>query len=155
MSQPHEETIRAVRAVLAKFQKGYTRRDVRALDAFMALFAPDPGVEVIGTGAVTPGGYEWCLDRAAVRGLVESDWLYWGDLRLDVEGAHIHTLGDAAWLAAAGTVSRPEGADESWPLRLTAVLARDAGGAWRFVQLHFSYGETRCEGENAQDALAY
>lgn len=181
------EDIGSVLNVLRRFQEGYTRRDMQELDAFMELFAPDPGLEVIGTGALTPGVEEWCLGRAAVRDLVESDWLHWGDLRLDVDGARIDVLGDAAWLAAEGMVSQRyetetsyrgmlaylgtlaaaeakpaeerllrallgcantlyelrRGEDFVWPLRFTAVLARDDDGAWRFRQMQFSFATTR------------
>lgn len=98
-------TVQAVRQVLAQFQDGYTHRDLSQLDAFMKLFVPDDDLEVIGTNASDTGVGEWCLGPAAVRALVEGDWQGWGDLRLDVEGAKIHSLGDVAWLATSATVS--------------------------------------------------
>jgi hypothetical protein len=94
-----------VRGVLRAFQDGYTRRDPSAIDAFMTLFVPEDDLEVIGTGGVRPGVDEWYLGRTGVRELIASDWEGWGDLALDVDGAHIHTLGDVAWLAASATVT--------------------------------------------------
>ncbi|MCE5259318.1 MAG: nuclear transport factor 2 family protein [Chloroflexi bacterium] len=108
------ETIVAVRAMLQRFQEGYTRRDTAQLDSFMELFAPDPLVEVIGTAAVAPSAGEWCRSRQAVRELVESDWLTWGDLRLDVEGARISSRGAAAWLSTTGIVSQPRVAEQGY-----------------------------------------
>jgi hypothetical protein len=32
------------------------------------------------------------------RYIVEGDWTYWGDVKLDVDGARITAQGDAAWL---------------------------------------------------------
>jgi hypothetical protein len=103
-----------VRGVLRAFQEGYTRRDAAAVDAFMDLFVPDDDLEVIGTGGVRPGVDEWYLGRAGARELVASDWEGWGDLALDVDGAHIHALGDVAWLAASATVTMSFSAEESY-----------------------------------------
>jgi hypothetical protein len=99
------ETIASVRAVLQQFQDGYTNRDTSKIDSFMDLFTPDADTEVIGTGAIDSKSDEWCVGPAMIRELVDSDWQYWGDLRIDVDGAHIHALGDVAWLAASATVS--------------------------------------------------
>jgi hypothetical protein len=100
-----EESIAEVRAVLQAFQDGYTHRDSGQLDAFMELFVADEALEVIGTGAQSPGNGEWCMGVDATRKLIESDWAYWGDLHLDVAGATIHLLGDVAWLATRATVT--------------------------------------------------
>jgi len=107
--------VEAVRAVLARFQQGYSQRDLNALDAFMELFDPDAALEVIGTGATTPqAGGEWCLGLAAVRTLVYNDWKYWGDLELDVAGARIRVRGEVAWLATSGVVRDHISADECY-----------------------------------------
>jgi hypothetical protein len=100
-----EPAIAQVRAVLQAFQDGYTGRDPEEVDAFMDLFVSDDVLEVIGTGAESRGDDEWCMGSGATRRLVESDWRYWGDLRLDIAGARIHVHGDAAWLATEGTVT--------------------------------------------------
>ena len=71
----------------------------------MALFAASPEIEVVGTGAITPGTDEWCDRHELVRELTAGDWEGWGDVRFDLPGASIHTLGDVAWLAATGTVT--------------------------------------------------
>ncbi len=99
------DSIQAVREVLRKFQEGYALRDLARLDEFMELFIPGDEIEVIGTNAVEVGEGEWCLGRAAARRLVEGDWKYWGDVRYDVDGAHIFVAGDAAWLATSGAVT--------------------------------------------------
>ncbi|WP_119068213.1 nuclear transport factor 2 family protein [Aggregatilinea lenta] len=107
----------AVRAVLQRFQDGYTRRDPGALDAFLAaLFVPDDELLVIGTGAG-----EWCYGREEVRTLIESDWLQWGDVELDVRGAVINVLGDVAWVATQGAVASVIGEDAFYQSFLSGV----------------------------------
>ena len=99
------EEILAVRQTLQAFQDGYVRRDNTLMDDFRQLFISEDELEVIGTGAIEPGGDEWCLGPDAACRLVESDWEGWGDVALDVADARIHVLGDVAWLATTGTVS--------------------------------------------------
>jgi hypothetical protein len=94
-----------VRNLLRQFQVGYTQRDQSQLDEFMELFVAGDELQVIGTNAVEAGKEEWCMGRAATRELVSSDWEHWGDVRFDVEGAHITVRGDVAWLATTGTVT--------------------------------------------------
>ena len=96
-----------IRSLLQAFQEGYIRRDVTKADAFMELFTAD--AEVIGTNGVRPGVDEWHMDRAAARQLVEGDWLYWGDLRLDLDSMSIHSRGDVGWVAASATVTKTIG----------------------------------------------
>ena len=94
-----------VRALLGKFQDGYTERDPANLDTCMELFGPDNELEVIGTNAVTPGKGEWCKGRDAARNLVEGDWEHWGDVLFDQDSVQVFVNGDVAWLATTGTVT--------------------------------------------------
>jgi hypothetical protein len=98
-----------VRLLLQTFQDGYTRRDIALLDAFMDLFTPN--AEVIGTNGVKPGADEWYTSRDSARQLVEGDWNWWGDLRLDVDSASIRVHDNVGWIAASATVSKTMGAD--------------------------------------------
>jgi hypothetical protein len=98
-----------VRLLLQTFQDGYTRRDIAQLDAFMDLFTPN--AEVIGTNGVKPGADEWYTSRDSARQLVEGDWNWWGDLRLDVDSASIRVHDNVGWIAASATVSKTMGAD--------------------------------------------
>jgi hypothetical protein len=97
--------IQSVRETLQAFQDGYDRRDKALLEDYRGLFVPEDEREVIGTGAIEPGDDEWCLGLDAAGRLVENDWEGWGDLRLDVADARIHSEGDVAWLATTGTVT--------------------------------------------------
>lgn len=76
----------------------------------MALFTPD--AEVIGTNGIRPGQGEWYLGRDAARELVLGDWKSWGDLRLDLDTASVHTRGAVGWIAATGTVTQTIGSEE-------------------------------------------
>src|SRR5574338_63354 len=98
-----------IRLLLERFQEGYTRRDVRQVEAFMELFSAD--AEVIGTNGVRPGVDEWYLNRASARELVEGDWEGWGDLRLDLESMSVHSRGEVGWVAATATVTKIIGSE--------------------------------------------
>jgi SnoaL-like domain len=98
-----------IRSLLQTFQDGYTRRDIARLDSFMDLFTPN--AEVIGTNGVKPGASEWYTSRDSARQLVEGDWNWWGDLRLDVDSASIQVHGNVGWIAASATVSKTIGAE--------------------------------------------
>ena len=109
-----ETQLQEIREVLAKFQQGYIARDIDQLDDFMQLFVAEGRFEVIGTDAYTKGVSEWCLTGDSLRRMIRSDWESWGDLRLDFDGAEITIRGEAAWLAAAGTVSRTLPPEQSY-----------------------------------------
>jgi hypothetical protein len=104
----------AVRAVLRRFQEGYSRRESQDLDEFMKLFVLEETLEIIGTSAIDPFHEEWCRGVAATRALIAADWESWGDLALDVAAASIHSRGDAAWLATTGTVSQKISLEHSY-----------------------------------------
>jgi len=100
-----DSDVQAVREALRAFQDGYDRRDTNLVDDFRKLFFTGEETEVIGTGGINPGDDEWCLGPDAACELVRNDWEGWGDLKLDVPQARIHTLGDVAWLSTTGTVA--------------------------------------------------
>lgn len=102
------DQISEVRSILQKFQDGYTARDVAKLDEFMQLFVQDESIEMIGVGASKRAANEWFEGPARIREIVENDWLYWGDVKLDVTGARITVQGEAAWLSATGTVTQTQ-----------------------------------------------
>ncbi len=105
MKPEEDKSVQEVRSVLHQFQEGYARRDIATLDAFMELFSSDSGIEIIGTGGLEPTKGEWCVGRAAVRKLIDNDWRFWGNLKLDEENARITILGEVAWLSADATVT--------------------------------------------------
>ncbi len=98
-----------IRALLERFQDGYTKRDLNQVDAFLDLFTQD--IEVIGTNGLKPGVDEWYMNRETAREIVYGDWQGWGDVRLDLGAASIHSRGEVGWIAVPATVSMRIGAE--------------------------------------------
>ena len=65
----------------------------------------------IGFGAAKRAATEWFEGHSRIREIVENDWLYWGDVRLGVDGAKITVNGDVAWLSTTGTVIQTQAFD--------------------------------------------
>lgn len=118
-----EKNLSEVRSVLQKFQDGYTARDIARLDDFMQLFVRDDSIELIGIGASKRAANEWFEGLSRIREIVESDWTYWGDVRLDVEGAKITIQGDAAWLSTTGSVTQTKAFDKAIQFHLDDMKA--------------------------------
>jgi hypothetical protein len=110
-----------IRKVLQRFQAGYTTRDLSTLDEFMTLFHQSDGIELIGIGASVRGGNEWFQGMDAVREIIESDWTYWGDVVIDVDGAKITVHGDVAWLSASGTLAQTDTFTTALPFYLNQM----------------------------------
>jgi hypothetical protein len=104
-----------VRKVLQQFQDGYKERNIEKLDAFISLFARSEDTELIGIGAFERGGIEWFEGADKIREIIQSDWEYWGDVLIDVQGAKISVNGDVAWMTATGTLEQTETFDEALP----------------------------------------
>ena len=111
----------AVRSVLQKFQDGYTARDLTQVDSFMELFVKSDEIELVGVGARKRGGNEWFQGWQAIREIVEGDWTYWGDVRLDVTGAKVNVLGDVAWLSTCGDLLKTDDSEKAFPLYMNMM----------------------------------
>jgi hypothetical protein len=98
------DSIVEIKHVMQCFQDGYSLRDVNKLDEFMKLFFPGEDIELIGIGASVRNGYEWFQGFDRIREIIESDWKYWGDVRLDVEGFKITVKDEIAWLSTVGEI---------------------------------------------------
>ena len=70
----------------------------------MQLFLPSDEIELIGIGASARNENEWFQGPKRIREIVESDWTYWGDVRLEVGEAKITVMGDVAWLSTVGAI---------------------------------------------------
>ncbi len=112
-----------VNLTLQKFQDGYTARDVTKLDEFMQLFVQDESIEMIGIGASKRAATEWFEGHSRIREIVESDWRYWGDVKLDVKGAKITANGETAWLSTTGTVTQTQAFDTAIELHVNDMKA--------------------------------
>lgn len=113
-----DQTTEEIVQALQRFQDGYAARDLAALDEFMQLFVQSNDVELIGIGASVRGGNEWFQGVVAIREIIESDWTYWGDVELDVEGAKVTVRGDVAWLSTTGALVQTGTFDQALPFYL-------------------------------------
>jgi len=112
-----------IRAALQKFQDGYLVREIARLDDFMQLFAPNDEIEMIGIGAAKRAATEWFEGRSRIREIVENDWLYWGDVRLNVDEAKITVNGETAWLSTTGTLTQTQAFDTAIEFHLNDMKA--------------------------------
>jgi len=93
-----------IKHVLQRFQDGYTAREIEKLDEFMKLFMPGEDIELIGIGAAVRNEHEWFQGVERIREIIESDWKYWGDVRLEVEQSKITVMDKVAWLSTVGAI---------------------------------------------------
>lgn len=96
------EEIERIKNVLQVFQDGYTERNVDYVDDYMKkVFLLDEDLVVIGTDAE-----ELCLGIEATRGIIESDWKYWGNFKFNVDDALICVNGDVAYFTTKAILHR-------------------------------------------------
>jgi hypothetical protein len=108
-----DKDIDQVRDVLRQFQAGYTSRDLSSLDEFLGLFDQYGSIELIGVGASERGGNEWFEGLQAIREIIQSDWEYWGQVEIDVQGAKISVQDQVAWFTTTGTLEQTDTFDQS------------------------------------------
>jgi ketosteroid isomerase-like protein len=135
------QTTAAVLAMLDEFNEAYKQRDLQRL---LALFAPDPDLVFIGTGAD-----EKRVGLAELRTQVERDWSQSESLYWEWGWSSISAAGSVAWVAldAVGH-ARVAGQEIHLPLRITAVLEQ-RGAQWFMVQAHASLpASEQAEGES-------
>lgn len=124
------QTEAAVLATLEEFKQAYEQRDSGRL---VALFAPDPDVVLLGTGAD-----EKRVGLAAIRAQAERDWAQSEAFTVDWTWTSVSAAGSVAWvtLDAIGHVTAG-GQAMDLPLRVSVVLER-RGPAWLWMQVHTS-----------------
>jgi hypothetical protein len=118
-----DHPVEQVRSTLQVFQDHYTARDPARLDTCMELFVPDERIELIGVGASKRAAHEWFEGPGQIREIIEGDWKYWGDVRLDVAGARITACGEVAWLSTTGTLTQTEAFDAAIQFHLDDMKA--------------------------------
>lgn len=86
----------AIKDVLKKFQEGYTNRNSETLDSYMEeLFIHDDSILTIGTSRS-----EWCFGIDELKELIDSDWKYWGNVKVNYENSIINSKDNTAWFLA-------------------------------------------------------
>ena len=124
------QTEAALMATLEQFKQAYEQRDMEHL---LALFASDPDVILIGTGAD-----EKCVGLAEIQMQAERDWAQSVALSLEWGWSSVSAAGSVAWVAADGVgYVKVEGQEMHLPLRVTAVLEH-RGAKWLWMQAHVS-----------------
>ena len=124
------KTEAAVMNVMKQFVEAFAKRD---LDALLALYAPDPDVVVIGTGAD-----EKRIGRAEIKALFERDLAQLEDASVRFGWHSVSAAGSVAWVAADVILHvKTSGWQISFQARSTAVLEQ-RGDRWLIVQFHGS-----------------
>lgn len=128
--QADDRTKAAVMGVINKWRESYAARDI---DAIMALYAPDPDVVLIGTGAGERG-----VGLAEIKAMHESEWSQSEAGSLELGWHSVSAAGAMACVAMYVTVHvRVEGQEMHLPARITAVLEQ-RGDTWFILQVHGS-----------------
>jgi hypothetical protein len=118
---------------LQLFQAGYIARDPGKIDFFMNdLVDPGTGVLIVGTDES-----HWIHGYLAAVQFFRNDWVYWGDLRLNIDDPFISSWQDVAWVETEGSV---QWGNSKRPLRFSAVLVRQ-GDRWLFREMDFKSDE--------------
>ena len=117
-------------SVLKRFARAYEERN---LNDVIELFAPDPDVMIIGTGAD-----EKRIGLDEIKAQVERDWDQSDASSFRFDWASVSKVGSAVVVAADATIQgKVSGKEFELPGRLTAALDR-RGNQWLFCQIHFS-----------------
>jgi len=118
---------------LRKFQDGYSRRDPKAIDAFMQSLYCKDNILILGTmpNEVYPG-YEKATQ------LVKTDWESWGDCKFVIDSANISSRGNTAWFSTKGYVEFDISGLLVIPLRLTGIMVKE-DQEWKFQQQQFQF----------------
>ncbi|MCH4886830.1 hypothetical protein EZV73_04580 [Acidaminobacter sp. JC074] len=88
--------------VLERFQEAYANRDVAYIDQFVEdLFVDSDETMIIGTGHG-----EWCKGLKEIKELVNIDWTYWGNFKLDLDKVLIKNFGDFATVTTSAVLQK-------------------------------------------------
>ncbi len=135
------KTENAVLRTLDRYAERYGAKDA---DDVTDLFADDPDVLLIGTGA----DERW-IGKAEVRLQFERNFAEAERTRFEWRSRHIAAAGNAAWVAADAVVHvTVAGEDRSIPIRFTVVL-EERDGIWRWLHRHAFVG---AEGQSSGTA---
>lgn len=120
----------AILETLDRYSATYARHDLAGI---LSLFAPDPDIVLIGTGADEKRiGFEE-VKQQFQRNFQETEasTIAWG-------WRHVSIAGNMAWVAADAVITvRIAGNEVQFPIRMTIVLEQ-RGGSWLWVHRHAS-----------------
>jgi hypothetical protein len=123
----------SIQTQLAYFEKGYLDRDVEIIEEYCDRLVSKDNILILGT---MPGeiysGYE------AASELIETDWLYWGDVYYLMDQANISVKDSVAWISAIGYVEFDMSRFLVLPLRYSAIMVLE-DSSWKFQQMQFQF----------------
>jgi hypothetical protein len=123
----------SIQTQLAYFEKGYLDRDVEIIEEYCNRLISKENILILGT---MPGeiynGYE------AAAELIETDWLYWGDVYYLMDQANISVKDSVAWISTIGYVEFDMSRFLVLPLRYSATMVME-DSAWKFQQMQFQF----------------
>lgn len=124
------EAEQAVLATLDRYAERYGAKDI---DGVTELYADDPDVVLIGTGADERWVGRREIRRQFARNFAEAE-----RTRFEWVSRHVAAAGDGAWVAADAVVHVVvDGVERSIPIRFTVVLEQ-SDGAWVWLHRHAS-----------------
>ncbi|SCY10560.1 hypothetical protein [Alkaliphilus peptidifermentans] len=92
-------------ALLKKFQKGYQDRNPDVVEGFVKeLFTENEDVLIIGTSAICFNDEEWCTSFEKATRIIKNHWIYWGDLRINIDEAQFLIEGKIAYVSTTGVL---------------------------------------------------
>lgn len=125
-----DQTQAEVTALLDRVTKAFADRDI---ESFLACFAADPDVAMIGTGADERG-----VGPDQIGALIKRSWSQSDEASFRLVRTSISAAGHAAWVDADAIVNAVVGGrDFTENLRFTIVLEKRPEG-WLIVQSHDS-----------------
>ena len=127
------ETRQEILSQLYVFQEGYESRDTSKLDVYMDKLFSRENILILGTmPKEIYSGFEEAAD------LIGSDWLYWGDVRFQMDRANISCADTIAWFSTIGQVEFDMSRLLKPALRLSGIMVKE-DSSWKFQQLQFQF----------------
>lgn len=128
-----EEVRQIVSSQLNLFAQGYIDRDIENLDEFCDKLISQENILILGT---MPHEIFSGYDRAKY--LVESDWLYWGDVNFLMKEANISVYDSVTWVSTIGYVKFDMSRFLVLPLRFSGIMVNE-DPVWKFQQMQFQF----------------
>ncbi len=123
----------SIQTQLAYFEKGYRDRNVEIIEEYCNRLVSKDNILILGT---MPGEIYSGYDAASE--LIETDWLYWGDVYYLMDQANISVKDSVAWISTIGYVEFDMSRFLVLPLRYSAIMVLE-DSSWKFQQMQFQF----------------
>lgn len=128
-------TIKDRQAIIHVFdilQQGYSKRDISKIDYYINETIDTTSIVVLGTNP-----NEIFIGKKGIQQLFYGDWKFWGDVKLNLEKAHITQLNSIAYVAFTGSI-KIDVWRINFPLRITGMVVNE-NSKWLINKLQFQY----------------